>query len=112
MFGKIKSVEETFEDEVQEIYSKISVPVKELNQDQILKIVKKRCIEIGVQVINTIYAFENGCPICLNDYTKDTWTFLHPCGHLLCNVCLKKINNYANSHQIGRTCPICRASAK
>lgn len=112
MFGKIKSLEETFEDEVQEIYSKISVPVKELNQDQILKIVKKRCIENGVQVINTIYGFENGCPICLNDYTKDTWTVLHPCGHLLCDVCLKKINNYTNSHQLARTCPICRASAK
>lgn len=112
MFGKIQSEEERFEEDVQEIYSKIITPIKEVKEDQILNIVKKRCIENNVQIISTIYGFENGCPVCLNDYTKDTWTVLHPCGHLLCDVCLKKINNIAKVQHLSRKCPICRVTAK
>ena len=112
MFGKVHSEEEIFEEDVKTIFSSVSTPIKELNIKDITNLVKERCIENGVQTIDKIYGFENGCPICLNDYTKETWVVLHPCGHLLCYTCLSKINNYAKSHKIARICPICRDFAK
>lgn len=100
------------EEQVERLYSSISVPVKEIDLNQIKKMVQKRCIENNVQILDKIYGFEDGCPICMNDYTNDSWIVLHPCGHLLCDACLGKINSLAYIQRETRKCPVCRIQAK
>jgi hypothetical protein len=100
------------EEQFKTIYSSINTPVKELSLDQIKHLVETRCIDNQVQILDKIYGFEDGCPICMNDYTNDSWIVLHPCGHLLCDICLSKINNLAHANHQTRICPICRVQAK
>lgn len=103
---------DTVEEQVDRLYSSISVSVKEIDLEKIKKMVEKRCIENNVQILDKIYGFEDGCPICMNDYTNDSWIVLHPCGHLLCDACLGKINNLAYIQHETRKCPVCRIQAK
>jgi uncharacterized protein YegL len=100
------------EEQFKTIYSTINTSVKELSLDNIKKLVERRCVENQVQVLDKIYGFEDGCPICMNDYTMDSWIVLHPCGHLLCDICLSKINNLVHGTHQTRICPICRVQSK
>ena len=100
------------EEQVKTLYSNISTPVKEIDFSQIKKLVETRCVENNVKILDKIYGFEDGCPICMNDYTNDTWIVLHPCGHLLCDTCLSKVNNLAYVQRQSRKCPVCRIQAK
>lgn len=89
-----------------------STPITEINSDEIKEIVNKRCTENNLSKLHKIYGFENGCPVCTNNYTNKNWIVLHPCGHLLCNDCLEGLNTIVQDDGIPRKCPMCRKRCK
>jgi hypothetical protein len=86
--------------------------VCEITSIQIKNLINERLKKSGLSHLSKIYGFENGCPVCTNDYTGENWIVLHPCGHLLCNDCLNNINQIVQQEGILRKCPMCRRRCK
>lgn len=93
-------------------FSSNPTPISEINIEEIKELVNDRCKENNLAVLNKIYGFENGCPVCTSNYTNKNWIVLHPCGHLLCSDCLSGLNQIVQRDGIPRKCPMCRRRCK